>query len=44
MKLCRFENAAKQVRIGLVSNDLTTVQDLTATGIDSLTALVEKTI
>ncbi len=40
MKLCRFENPDKRVRIGLVANE-TSVLDLSAEGIDSLSSLFE---
>ena len=40
MKLCRFENAAKEVRIGLLKSD-DAIVDLTSAGLASLSALLE---
>jgi 2-dehydro-3-deoxy-D-arabinonate dehydratase len=40
MKLCRYLNAAEQVRIGLIDEELA-VKDLTAAGIERLSPLLE---
>jgi 2-dehydro-3-deoxy-D-arabinonate dehydratase len=40
MKLCRFKNAAQEIRLGIAAED-SSVIDLTATGLTSLTALLE---
>ena len=40
MKLCRFQNKAGDVRVGLVSNSLS-VLDVTAAGIRSIEELLE---
>jgi 2-dehydro-3-deoxy-D-arabinonate dehydratase len=40
VKLCRFENAQKQIRVGLLADDVT-VLDLSAEGIDTLGSLFE---
>ncbi|MBI3417859.1 MAG: fumarylacetoacetate hydrolase family protein [Verrucomicrobia bacterium] len=39
-KLCRFQNAARQIRIGLAPDDHTLL-DLTAAGVESLSSLLE---
>jgi 2-dehydro-3-deoxy-D-arabinonate dehydratase len=41
MKLCRFENEQSEIRIGLLQGE-TTINDLTAVGIDRLTPLLER--
>jgi 2-dehydro-3-deoxy-D-arabinonate dehydratase len=40
MKLCRFQNAQKQDRVGLVADE-TTVLDLTGAGVTSISTLLE---
>ncbi|MGV3773284.1 MAG: fumarylacetoacetate hydrolase family protein [Verrucomicrobiales bacterium] len=41
MKLCRFENEQSEVKVGLLCNE-TTLIDLSAAGIDKLSALFER--
>src|SRR5437016_3347258 len=41
MKLCRFENAEGQIRVGLVQDGVT-VQDLTAAGIERIATVLEQ--
>ena len=42
MKLCRFKNAEGEVRVGLAVDE-STIADLSAGGVESITSLLEDT-